>query len=604
MQAPQYEPTANFYDNELNNQGGRSTVGTALLDGELEDIAVSINALQENQELNQRDDGEIRDQRVKMHTLADDVLSLIVARSATARGTWVTATLYTVGDWVINGTTGYLASSTHTSAADFVTDLVAGKWLAFTNANQVFAEQYGATTSGADSYTAIMNAVTSNPNKTVLFGNGYYSFSQNIIITNGARLVGNGTGSSALLFTGADGDAVTFAAASTASTSDYMNGGGIDGLKILRTSAATTGAGLRMIQCNGFHIGTLYILDFPEGLVQEGGKEIRGEDVSVYLSATTYPSVIAGSSLFRSRAAAIDGGLWQSAFTATFSKITLSGGYASEVNILLERADGLTFGAGYCSAASEALVRIQPHYSGGHVSGVSFGTVYMDGINQTTGTVNGVEVLDDGFAGASIVNNIDISGCLLIGNFSGKGLYSTHPNIQTFTVDPGKIINCAGTEIDITSGDTGADSWIGVPLTWTPTLTCATPGDLAISAYTTRTGRMLRTSSGMVHLSWDVNITAPNLTHTTASGALWLSGAPITTASTIGVRPIGSMVFGGITKATFTQFTPYLSAGSTTIEHWASGSGVGLTNVAITDIPTGGTVILRGSLTYPASELG
>lgn len=158
-QAPQYEPTTSFRDNELNNQGGRSTVSTELLDGELQDVAVSVNALQVNQELNQRDDGEIRDQRVKMHTLAADVLAFIAARYTTPRGAWVTATSYAIGDLVgYTDTNTYICVTAHTSGV-FATDLAAGRWLLFTLGTTIGAGAVSFAPTGTIAATDVQAAI-------------------------------------------------------------------------------------------------------------------------------------------------------------------------------------------------------------------------------------------------------------------------------------------------------------------------------------------------------------------------------------------------------------------------------------------------------------
>lgn len=159
MQAPQYEPTTSFYDAELNNQGGRSTVGTALLDGELEAIADSVNALQANQELNQRDDGEIRDQRVKLHTLAADVLALLTSRDCNPRGAWVTATAYAPKDLVsYTDTNTYVCVSAHTSGV-FATDLAAGRWLLFTLGTAIGAGAVAFAPTGTIASTNVQDAI-------------------------------------------------------------------------------------------------------------------------------------------------------------------------------------------------------------------------------------------------------------------------------------------------------------------------------------------------------------------------------------------------------------------------------------------------------------
>jgi hypothetical protein len=127
-QPPAYTPATDFAEEESLNAGGRSTVNTSDLDAEFAAVAASIAAIRTNLALNQRDDGEIRDQRVKLHTLASDVLLLLTTYGSTPRGAWVTATAYAVKDLVAQGGNTYICVSAHTSGV-FATDLAAVKWL-------------------------------------------------------------------------------------------------------------------------------------------------------------------------------------------------------------------------------------------------------------------------------------------------------------------------------------------------------------------------------------------------------------------------------------------------------------------------------------------
>lgn len=129
--APDYTPSNSFADDESNQAAGRSTVKTDELDAQFADISSSVNAINVNIELNQRDDGEIRDQRVKLHTLASDVLALLTTYGATPRGAWLTATAYALKDLVSQSGNTYIAVTAHTSGV-FATDLAAGRWLLFT----------------------------------------------------------------------------------------------------------------------------------------------------------------------------------------------------------------------------------------------------------------------------------------------------------------------------------------------------------------------------------------------------------------------------------------------------------------------------------------
>jgi hypothetical protein len=127
-----YTPATNFAEEEADQVGGRSSVRTAALDAELAAIELTLDGLCTNLALIQRDDGEIRDRMVKIHTLATDVITLIGSGSFTINDpvAWATGINYAARSIVTSGTGTYVAVSTHLSAALFATDLAAGKWVA------------------------------------------------------------------------------------------------------------------------------------------------------------------------------------------------------------------------------------------------------------------------------------------------------------------------------------------------------------------------------------------------------------------------------------------------------------------------------------------
>ena len=85
-------------------------------------------------------------------------------------------------------------------------------------------------------------------------------------------------------------------------------------------------------------------------------------------------------------------------------------------------------------------------------------------------------------------------------------------------------------------------------------------------------------------------------TNGTASGGLQVAGLPFTADSV--ALDAGETILGGYTKANFTQITFCPSASATVGTLRASGSAQSPTNLAVGDIPTGGTVSLRASGHY------
>jgi len=132
--------------------------------------------------------------------------------------------------------------------------------------------------------------------------------------------------------------------------------------------------------------------------------------------------------------------------------------------------------------------------------------------------------------------------------------------------------------------------------TWTPVLTFATPGNLSV-VYSVQYGAYTKIGNlVMLHF----NIATSTFTHTTASGNAQITGLPFTSLDTAGQSHyIGSpMHFGGITKASYTQFAPLLPENSATLLLSATGSGVAAAAVQAADMPTGGTVEIDSVVLY------
>ena len=147
-QPPKYVRTADFSQDEANNVAGRSTVLTASLDAELDNVATSLNAAIDNLGQIQRDDLKLRDKIVEPHTLSDAVKA-VVGAAWNPRGVWASGTAYAVRDVVEQGGTSYVCTTAHTSGASFSADYSAGYWIAVST-----ARLSGATAGNLPSITA------------------------------------------------------------------------------------------------------------------------------------------------------------------------------------------------------------------------------------------------------------------------------------------------------------------------------------------------------------------------------------------------------------------------------------------------------------------
>ena len=130
--------------------------------------------------------------------------------------------------------------------------------------------------------------------------------------------------------------------------------------------------------------------------------------------------------------------------------------------------------------------------------------------------------------------------------------------------------------------------------TWTPVITFETIGNLSV-VYSAQVG--FYTKIGRL-VTVNFAITTSTFTHTTASGALEITGLPYTSLTAAGIAHIGALQWRGITIANYTDMATRVASNSTLIRIAASGSGQAQTDISATDMPTGGTVILRSTITY------
>jgi hypothetical protein len=131
---------------------------------------------------------------------------------------------------------------------------------------------------------------------------------------------------------------------------------------------------------------------------------------------------------------------------------------------------------------------------------------------------------------------------------------------------------------------------------WTPIITFGTPGDLAITySATVQLGTYTRIGNRVII---NFNVSTTSFTYTTASGTLRVTGLPFTSRNLNQDASFGGMQWTGITKVGYTQVTPRVTNNVSFIDFISSGSAVSAGSVTTTDTPSGGTVSLRGSITY------
>lgn len=139
----EYERQANFTSYEATHP--TTPKPGASLDAEFNAIETALDETQARLAEIQRDDGALMNAIVTPDALSAAALTLI-GSSLTPRGAWVTATVYSVRDLVVESGLSYVAITEHVSGT-FATDLAAGKWqlvLALPVAGQIAVTPAGA----------------------------------------------------------------------------------------------------------------------------------------------------------------------------------------------------------------------------------------------------------------------------------------------------------------------------------------------------------------------------------------------------------------------------------------------------------------------------
>lgn len=128
--------------------------------------------------------------------------------------------------------------------------------------------------------------------------------------------------------------------------------------------------------------------------------------------------------------------------------------------------------------------------------------------------------------------------------------------------------------------------------TFVPVLTCATVGDLAVT-YTSQAGTFTKIGR---QVTVSFQLVTSSFTHTTASGVVSITGLPYESGSSF--LSTGAVIWAGITRASTSQITAQVPSGASTVGFQTSNSGSSVANIVITDMPTGGTIALRATITY------
>lgn len=167
------------------------------------------------------------------------------------------------------------------------------------------------------------------------------------------------------------------------------------------------------------------------------------------------------------------------------------------------------------------------------------------------------------------------------------------------TVAPGTTLEL----VSILNSGTSAASWYsdglnGAFTTFVPTFTCASPGDLSVS-YSLQVGAY-RIVGNIVFYRWVVTSTP---TYTTATGTVYITGAPIAANSQTYITCTGSGIFNGAGiswPVGASYIIPTIAAGES---QWSMTAVIptgatGGTQIDISNIPSGQQAVINGTGFY------
>lgn len=166
---------------------------------------------------------------------------------------------------------------------------------------------------------------------------------------------------------------------------------------------------------------------------------------------------------------------------------------------------------------------------------------------------------------------------------------STLGGVQSYAPVSHQWINTISTSGVPSSTQPATNDLSQTTATFTPSISFATPGDVAVT-YTTQSGTYWIIGN---LLFWKIAILTSSFTWSTSAGDFRVNGLPFTVKNNVNSRGVGSGSFEGITKVNYTQYTPTCREGTTTMAIVASGSGQSNSNVSTANVASGGTIQLE-----------
>jgi hypothetical protein len=218
-------------------------------------------------------------------------------------------------------------------------------------------------------------------------------------------------------------------------------------------------------------------------------------------------------------------------------------------------------------------------------------TINVDTLGAKNLTKNGTTAVASGdiVSGNIYVIAYDGTQFQVLGSV-GAGI---QPLDATLTAIAG-LSNSADQMMYFTAADTVAAADFKTPTNWTPAITFVTNGDLSVT-YSIQSGRYIRVGKLVAAF---FNLATSAFTHTTASGSIQITGLPVAAEGSNFMGGGSLFQMTGVTKAGYTAFDPHVLASGQVVRIGAKASGSAASNVSAADMPTGGSVNLKGVVIY------
>jgi hypothetical protein len=208
-------------------------------------------------------------------------------------------------------------------------------------------------------------------------------------------------------------------------------------------------------------------------------------------------------------------------------------------------------------------------YNGGTVDNLKItGATIGEGAGLNGNTLDGITFAPSSSASA---NNIVIADNVMTGNGNTA---ITNPPVKTSASIYGNV---------------GQNY-----LSWTPSVSFTTPGNLSV-AYSVQSGTWYKIGN-LVYVSFVIQTSS--FTWTTSSGSFVINGLPLSQSASVQVSE-GTVEFQGITTPVgYTHYVLNNVPSSNQLSLRACGSGQTIVQIGTTAVPTGSSLLLRGSIVY------